>query len=108
MTEGCAWIKGLKRPPVIFVRRPSLTPPGPEIDRLESHHNWVWALAVLRDGRLVSGGLDRTIRLWDPAGCRELARLEVNGGILCLLALPDGGLVAGDQLGRLHWLETLT
>jgi len=27
--------------------------------------------------------------------------------LLCLLALPDGRLLAGDELGRLHWLKVL-
>jgi hypothetical protein len=35
----------------------------------------------------------------------EAARLEIDGAVTCLAALPDGRLVAGDSLGRLHWLE---
>jgi WD40 repeat protein len=62
------------------------------------------ALAVLPDSRLVSGGHDRTIRLWDPALRAETARLEVDGVVTRLAALPDCRLVAGDALGRLHWL----
>jgi hypothetical protein len=33
--------------------------------------------------------------------------LEVDGGVSSLIALPDGRFVAGDTLGRLHWLEIL-
>jgi WD40 repeat protein len=65
----------------------------------------VQTLAALPDGRLASGGDDRTIRLWDPARGIEIARLEIDGAVTCLAALPDGRLVAGDALGRLHWLE---
>jgi hypothetical protein len=37
-------------PPAILTERPSLTPPGAEIARLEGHSRNVWALAVLPDG----------------------------------------------------------
>jgi hypothetical protein len=34
----------------------------------------------------------------------ETARLEVDAPVTCLAALPDGRLVAGDAIRRLHWL----
>jgi WD40 repeat protein len=76
---------------------------GSETARLEGHDDEVLALVVLPNGRLASGGEDG-VRLWDPACAAEIARLEVDGTIACLAALPDGRLVAGDMLGRLHWL----
>jgi WD40 repeat protein len=78
---------------------------GAETVRLEGHGDQVRALAAQRDGRLASAGDDRTIRLWDLARGVEIARLEVDGAVTCLAALPDCRLVAGDALGRLHWLE---
>jgi WD40 repeat protein len=73
--------------------------------RLEGHSNSVSSLCVLSDGRLASSSDDHTIRLWDIATQREIVRLEVDAPVSCLVALPDGRLVAGDDLGRLHWLE---
>jgi len=60
---------------------------------------------VLPDGRLASGSYDNTIRLWDVAVQREISRLEVDAPVHCLAVLPSNHLVAGDELGRLHWLE---
>ena len=64
----------------------------------------------LPDGRLASGSWDNTVRLWDPATGEELCRLEVDAAVHCLAVLPaiegDGWrLIAGDESGRLHWLE---
>lgn len=55
----------------------------------------------------MSGSDDRTIRLWDMAGGIETARLEVDASVECVLATGARQLVAGDALGRLHWLEII-
>jgi hypothetical protein len=78
---------------------------GVETARLEGHTSVVVALCALVDGRLASGSWDNTIRLWDAKTGTETARLETDAPILCLALAPSGGLVAGDSIGRLHWLE---
>ena len=78
---------------------------GAETGRLEGHTSSVQAMVLLPDGRLASASWDRTIRLWNIASSKEIVRLEVDAPVFCLAALPDGRLVAGDQIGRLHWLE---
>ena len=78
---------------------------GAEAARLEGHSGAVLALCVLPDGRLASGSWDNTIRLWDVTAGAETARLEIDAPIDCVLALPTIRLVAGDAIGRLHWLE---
>jgi WD40 repeat protein len=60
---------------------------------------------VLPDGYLASGSTDGTIQLWDVAVRREISRLEVDAPVICLTALRSNRLAAGDELGRLHWLE---
>jgi WD40 repeat protein len=80
---------------------------GAETARLEGHSDWVRALCVLPDGRLASGTDDDTIRLWDVTTGAETARLEADAPFLCLTTLADLHLVAGDILGRLHWLEVV-
>jgi WD40 repeat protein len=79
---------------------------GAETARLEGHSGEVSALCMLPDGRLASGSYDG-IRLWDVTTAAETARLEADAPISCLTALADLHLVAGDTLGRLHWLEVV-
>jgi len=45
--------------------------------------------------------------MWDPSTGAEIARLETDAPINCVTVLPAGRLIAGDNLGRLHWLEVV-
>jgi WD40 repeat protein len=62
---------------------------------------------MLPDGRLASASHDRTIRLWAIDTAAEAACLEVDGPVNCLIALPNGCLVAGHKFGYLHWLNVV-
>jgi hypothetical protein len=60
------------------------------------HGSRVTSLAVLSDGKLVSGSYDRTIRVWDPkSGTCKLLLIGHLGDVTALAALPDGRLVSG-------------
>jgi len=80
-----------------------------ETATLDTHSSWVTALCMQSDARLVSGSTDNVIRLWDMTArqAREMTRLEVDAPVRCLAALSDGRVVAGDALGRLHWLKVV-
>ncbi len=78
---------------------------GAETARLEGHSGGVTTLCLLADGLLASGSADKTIRLWDIANKCEITRLEIDAPVNCLVAQSNNRLVAGDELGRLHWLE---
>jgi WD40 repeat protein len=78
-----------------------------ECARFEGHNAPINALCRLPSGFLVSGASDNTVRLWDLATGRERGRIEVDASVLCLITLADGTVIAGDRLGRIHWLEII-
>jgi WD40 repeat protein len=71
---------------------------------LGSHDGPIRALAVLRDGRVVSGGADRRIRVWDPTqpkvGPAELGSHE--GEVRAIAVLPDGRIATGGADRRIR------
>ena len=62
----------------------------------------VGAVAVLPDGRVVTGGDDGRVLVWDPAdpgaGPVELGRHD--GRVWAVAVLPDGRVVTGGGDGR--------
>jgi WD40 repeat protein len=78
---------------------------GVETVRLRGHLGDVRALCVPSNGRLASGSADRVIQLWDTDNEHSMTRLEFDAPINSVAALASNRLVAGDNLGRLHWLE---
>jgi WD40 repeat protein len=63
------------------------------------------AVAVSADGRIVvSGGFDRTVRVWDLADDREQARWMADAGILAV-AVNTAITLAGDRAGQVHALR---
>lgn len=62
------------------------------------------AMAITTDGLLAIGSTEKVVSLWDLQKRAEVSRIEFDGEITELIALRDNLLVAGDALGRLHWL----
>jgi WD40 repeat protein len=58
----------------------------------------IMALAAISSDRLLSGGCEKAIRLWDLNTWRELAFLEGRHGLVNALAvLPDGRIGSGSS-----------
>ena len=74
--------------------QPCPAPPSSGRDEIES------ALAVLRDGRVVSGGMDGRVLLWDPASLARPVELgSHDGSVNAVAALADGRVVAAMTRG---------
>ena len=68
---------------------------------LGRHVGGVLAVAVLADGRVVSGGVDRRVLMWDlaqPGAAAELGRHDAL--VMTVAALGDGRVVSGGFDGR--------
>jgi WD40 repeat protein len=68
---------------------------------LGAHEGSVHSVAVLPDGRVVSGGADRRLLVWDPAvpttGPIDLGYTQ--GKLRALAVLPDGRVISGGTEG---------
>lgn len=82
-----------------------------ELKQLRGHISWIKCVEFSADGtKAVSGGADRTIRLWDLASGEELKRFEGHEeNVTCVAFSPSGNrLISGssDQTVKLWDIES--
>ena len=80
---------------------------GEELLSFNGHSGWVSAVAVTADGkRAISGSDDNTVKVWNLETGEVIASFTGDGSINCCAVAPDGvTIVAGEQLGRVHFLR---
>jgi WD40 repeat protein len=82
-------------------------PAAPDASLVElGHHDAaVQALAVLPDGRIVSGEDDGRVRVWDPVapGASPVELGHHDGQVRVLAALPDGRVASGGSEYVMVW-----
>ena len=72
-----------------------------EIKEVREHTSFVSALAVLDDGKVLSGSYDGTAILWDPDSGDVVEMPERHSGMItCLAELPGGRIVTGSEDSR--------
>ena len=80
--------------------------------RLVGHSAGVRCVLQLEDGRLVSGSLDRTVKVWDIPSGRCLVTLDHPSGLHCLAPLRDHPssqrIVSACEDGSLRIWDTTT
>ena len=61
---------------------------------LQGHTKDIRAVAYTPDGRLISGGSDRTVRVWAPLAGTCLQTLKARTVVYAVAVSPDGKLLA--------------
>jgi WD40 repeat protein len=78
---------------------------GKTLQLLEGHTSGVNAVAVVDGRHAVSASSDRTLRVWNLKSGEELTVTTLEAPVLSVAATPDGIIVAGDRLGRVHFFD---
>ena len=79
---------------------------GKRIKNISAHPGGVASVQFLHDGRLVSGGRDHTVKLWDASG-NQVRRFTPFGDLVMKVAASHDGkrIIAGDWSGEVRLIS---
>ncbi len=70
---------------------------GKELAICRGHEDPVLSVCVTNDGKIISGSVDKTVRVWDMEG-KELAICRGHGGkVTSVCVTADGKIVSGSM-----------
>ena len=80
---------------------------GQTVRTIGGHTDWVSGVAITPDGhRAVSASYDCTLRVWDLESGEEIMAFSGESHMFRCAVAPDGRtIIAGDELGRVHFLR---
>jgi WD40 repeat protein len=80
---------------------------GEELLTLNGHSDCVSAVALSPDDtKVISGSWDNTLKVWHLEKGEVIASFTGDSQLICCAFAPDGmTIVAGDALGRMHFLR---
>ena len=79
---------------------------GAELRTLAGHTFSVHAVSVCGEGRrAISASMDNTLKVWDLEKGEEVATFHAGAPVLSFAISGRSRIVAGDRLGRVHFLE---
>lgn len=79
---------------------------GKQLRSINAHGEGVLDIDVAADGRIVSAGRDRRVKLWDPSGQQIRAFPEFSDIVLEVAITHDGTrIIAGDWQGEIRLID---
>src|SRR3990167_6104165 len=77
--------------------------------KLTGHNGWIYAIAILQNGDIVTESWDGTAIIWDPETGKEKQKLEGHdNGVKSIAILPNGDVVTGSWDGTARIWDAVT